>query len=60
MPYIINLAYLLLILVASPWLLLQALRKGKYRDGWAAKLLGRVRRAVRRPAVRLGARRQCR
>ena len=42
MPCLINLAYLLLILVASPWLLFQALRKGKYRDGWAAKFLGRV------------------
>ena len=42
MPYLLDLIYLLLILVASPWLLWQALRKGKYREGYAAKFLGRV------------------
>jgi 3-deoxy-D-manno-octulosonic-acid transferase len=38
----LNLAYLALLLVASPWLAWQALRKGKYRQGAAAKLLGRT------------------
>lgn len=42
MAYLLNIAYLLLILLASPWLAYAAVRKGKYRDGWAAKLLGRV------------------
>jgi 3-deoxy-D-manno-octulosonic-acid transferase len=42
--YLLNLFYLLLILVASPWLVYAAVRKGKYREGFAAKLLGRVPR----------------
>jgi 3-deoxy-D-manno-octulosonic-acid transferase len=42
--YLLNLVYLLLILVASPWLVYAAVRKGKYREGFAAKLLGRVPR----------------
>ena len=40
MPYLLNLIYLLLILVSLPWLLVQAVRKGKYREGYAAKFLG--------------------
>jgi 3-deoxy-D-manno-octulosonic-acid transferase len=43
-PYLLNLVYVLLILAASPWLLYAAVRKGKYREGFAAKLLGRVPR----------------
>jgi len=42
--YLLNLCYLLLLLVASPWLLVSAVRKGKYREGYAAKLLGLVPR----------------
>ncbi|HUT89315.1 MAG TPA: 3-deoxy-D-manno-octulosonic acid transferase [Thermoguttaceae bacterium] len=42
MPYLLNLVYLLLILVALPWLAYQAVRKGKYREGFGEKLLGRV------------------
>jgi len=41
-PYLLNLVYLLLILVALPWLAVQAVRKGKYREGFGQKLLGRV------------------
>jgi 3-deoxy-D-manno-octulosonic-acid transferase len=37
-----NVVYLLLILLSLPWLLWQSLRKGKYREGYAAKFLGRV------------------
>ena len=44
MPYLFNLVYLLLILLALPWLVWQAVRKGKYREGYAAKFLGRVPR----------------
>ncbi len=44
MPYLLNLVYLLLILAAVPWLLYAAVRKGKYREGYAAKFLGRVPR----------------
>ncbi|HEY1600178.1 MAG TPA: 3-deoxy-D-manno-octulosonic acid transferase [Pirellulales bacterium] len=42
MPYLLNLGYLVLVLVASPWLLYQALKRGKYRMGMAEKLLGLV------------------
>ncbi len=42
MPYLLNLIYLLLIFLSLPWLLWQSLRKGKYREGYAAKFLGRV------------------
>jgi 3-deoxy-D-manno-octulosonic-acid transferase len=41
-PYLLNTFYLLLLLAALPWLLLQSLRKGKYREGYAAKFLGLV------------------
>ncbi len=41
-PYLLNLIYLLLILLSLPWLAWQSLRKGKYREGYAAKFLGRV------------------
>ena len=41
-PYLLNVCYLLLILAALPWLLVQAVRKGKYREGYAAKFLGLV------------------
>ena len=40
MPYLLNLAYLLLILVSLPWLAIQSIRKGKYREGYAEKFLG--------------------
>jgi 3-deoxy-D-manno-octulosonic-acid transferase len=43
-PYLLNLVYLLLILGAAPCLVYTAIRKGKYREGFAAKLLGRVPR----------------
>lgn len=42
MPYLLNLAYVLLLAAASPWLLWAAWRKGKYRRGWRAKLWGDV------------------
>ena len=42
MRYLFNLAYLLSILVALPWLLWQALRHGKYRAGWGSRFFGRV------------------
>ncbi len=44
MPYLLNLVYLLVVLTAMPWLVWQAVRKGKYREGFAAKLLGCVPR----------------
>ncbi len=44
MPYLLNFLYLFLILAASPWLLWSAVRKGKYREGYAEKLFGLVPR----------------
>lgn len=44
MRYLLDVFYLLLIVAVSPWLVYQAIRKGKYREGFAAKLLGRVPR----------------
>ena len=44
MPYLLNLVYLVLILVSLPWLVYQAVRKGKYREGFAEKFLGCVPR----------------
>jgi 3-deoxy-D-manno-octulosonic-acid transferase len=43
-PYLLNVIYLLLILFAMPWLVWQAVRKGKYRRGYGAKFLGIVPR----------------
>ena len=40
--YLLNCLYLLAALAASPWLLYQAITKGKYREGFAEKLLGLV------------------
>jgi len=44
LPYLLNLIYLLLLLVSLPWLVVQSVRKGKYREGYAAKFLGLVPR----------------
>ncbi|HAY80673.1 MAG TPA: 3-deoxy-D-manno-octulosonic acid transferase [Planctomycetaceae bacterium] len=46
MAWILNCCYLALACVASPWILYQAWRKGKYREGYAEKLLGRVPQRV--------------
>jgi 3-deoxy-D-manno-octulosonic-acid transferase len=43
-PHLLNVLYLFLILLALPWLAFQAIRTGKYREGYAAKFLGRVPR----------------
>ena len=42
MPYLLNLAYLLLLVLVSPWILYRAIRQGKYRQGIAARLLGQA------------------
>ncbi len=42
MPYLLNLVYALLLLAAAPWLAYQAIRKGKYREGFRAKFWGLV------------------
>jgi 3-deoxy-D-manno-octulosonic-acid transferase len=38
----LNAVYSLLLLAASPWMIYQSLRYGKYREGWHEKLLGCV------------------
>ena len=50
MRYLLNLVYFALLLALSPWILAAAVRKGKYRSGFAAKFLGlnAVRRDERR------------
>jgi 3-deoxy-D-manno-octulosonic-acid transferase len=49
---LLNAAYLFLILAASPWLIWAAIRQGKYREGFAAKLCGLVpQRVTDRPCV---------
>ncbi len=49
---LLNVVYLLLLMLAAPWLAWQALRTGKYRDGWSAKLWGLVpRRLSDRPCI---------
>ncbi|HEY2841932.1 MAG TPA: 3-deoxy-D-manno-octulosonic acid transferase [Pirellulales bacterium] len=40
MAYLTNLVYLFVLLLASPWLVYQAARTGKYREGFAEKFLG--------------------
>lgn len=42
MPYLLNLIYLAVLLVLSPWLIYKALTTGKYRRGLWVKLTGRV------------------
>jgi 3-deoxy-D-manno-octulosonic-acid transferase len=42
MPYVLNIAYLVVLIAASPWLVWAAIRRGKYRAGFAAKLFGAV------------------
>lgn len=42
MAWLLNLIYGLLLMAASPWLLVTSWRTGKYRHGWPEKLLGRV------------------
>ncbi len=52
MRYLLNLAYLLALLLAAPWLLYKSLTTGKYRQGMLRKLLGLVPvRGADRPCV---------
>jgi 3-deoxy-D-manno-octulosonic-acid transferase len=42
--YLLNLVYLLLLAALAPWLAVQSVIRGKYREGFAAKFLGLVPR----------------
>lgn len=56
MSLLLNAVYLLGILLALPWIVWQAATKGKYRAGFASRLLGRVPiRSGERPCVWLHA-----
>lgn len=58
--WLLNLAYLALLAIASPWLIYRSLRNGKYREGWGERFFGWVpqresgRRCVWLHAVSLG------
>jgi 3-deoxy-D-manno-octulosonic-acid transferase len=52
----LNFAYLLLLVLASPWILWSAIKHNKYREGFGEKFLGRVpRRTSDRPCIWLHA-----
>ncbi|MEX2112882.1 MAG: 3-deoxy-D-manno-octulosonic acid transferase [Pirellulales bacterium] len=56
MRYLFNLFYAVILLASLPWLVVAAIRRGKYRTGWSAKLLGLVPvRASAAPCVWLHA-----
>src|SRR5687768_12975992 len=56
MSWLFNLAYLVLLTIVWPWLLIAAVRAGKYRQGWSARFLGLVPvRDSQRPCVWLHA-----
>ena len=44
MGMLLNIIYLLTLVLALPWLLWQRVRHGKYREGWAARFLGKIPR----------------
>ena len=44
MPYVRNIVYLLLLILLSPWLMIVAITKGKYRQGLVQKFIGLVPR----------------
>ncbi len=46
MPWLLNVMYLLVLFLASPWVLYRGLKTGRYRQGWSQKLLGIVPRDV--------------
>ncbi len=52
MPWLLNVAYFVLLAALSPMLLWRIVVRGKYRTGWREKLLGQVqRRAGDRPCL---------
>jgi 3-deoxy-D-manno-octulosonic-acid transferase len=38
--YTLNVTYLLVLLIAAPWLVFRAVRTGRYRTGWSQKIFG--------------------
>ena len=60
MRYVLNLVYLMLLVALAPWWIYSAIFRGKYREGYAEKLLGLVppreggRKCIWMHAVSLG------
>src|SRR5262245_27487384 len=42
MPNLLDLLYFLLLIAVSPWLMIRSWKTGRYREGWAEKVLGRA------------------
>ncbi len=42
MAYLLNFIYALILVIAAPWLVFQAMFRGKYRSGFVEKFLGAV------------------
>lgn len=42
MPFLLNVVYLTLLLACAPLLAFRAFRSGKYREGWAEKVMGKA------------------
>lgn len=42
MGFLLNAIYLATLIAAAPWMVWRAIRTGRYREGWPAKLLGLV------------------
>ncbi len=52
MAYVLNFVYALVLLLSAPWLTFQAMFRGKYRAGFAAKFLGATPvRGGQRPCI---------
>ncbi len=43
MAYLLNVVYVLLLVLAAPWVAFQAAFRGKYREGFAAKFWAQFR-----------------
>ncbi len=44
MSYLLNLIYILLLIVASPWIVWRRVTQGRYKEGWREKLFGNLPR----------------
>ncbi len=53
MAYLLDVVYGIVLVAASPWLAINAVRKGKYRAGLGQKLLGLVPRRTSQAVVSL-------
>ncbi len=52
MAYLLNIIYLALLALFTPWFVYSSIRHGKYREGFSQKFLGRVPvRSGRRPCI---------